>query len=525
MIQRPHGYSGMDGAHSSSLSTVTNVTRTVFYAWQSDCPSGTNRGFIRKALNRAVNRLNADGYEIVVDEGTAGVAGMPDITNEILKKIDQCAVFVADVTLVGTVDEDGSTKRLSNPSVMYELGYARNALAENRLVALVNTAFGRVEDLPFDIKRARVSPYTRHKPKAADDTEPKQLADLLCESLKAVLDEPISEIESSEANPVDALKRLLPKPDGDIEVEDLISKHTESLATQMGDEERFSVANSMVSRDAAGYRYLADQANLYIDACLPLCELLATGVAFGDSRHDHLWQRTVERIANVASQSRVGVDMSLLDLRYIPTSMLAYSALIAGVDRKNYAAIRAALIDARTRNEENQKVPVISCGDPWSPFRRAVLVANVALIDAESSELCDLDRIGRLLNRTEGRRLRPGSLLLELILRKPLSPIIPDDENYTETFAKAEVFLALMTADAEANADEYIPSPYYGAFTLRNRRTQQARFEQTFIDDALSSGSAWPPLSAGLFGGDVARFRSAAKTVLSGAEEARAQRY
>ena len=56
---------------------VSNVTRTVFYAWQSDCPSGTNRGFIRKALKKAVERLNDEGYDVAVDEGTAGVAGMP----------------------------------------------------------------------------------------------------------------------------------------------------------------------------------------------------------------------------------------------------------------------------------------------------------------------------------------------------------------------------------------------------------------------------------------------------------------
>ena len=522
MIQGPHRYPGTDGTRSRSLSTVTNVVRTVFYAWQADCPSGTNRGFIRKALDQAVKRLNDDGYEIEVDEGTAGVAGMPDITGEILKKIDQCAVFVADVTLVGTVDEPGSAKRLSNPSVMYELGYARNAHGENRLVALVNTAFGRVEDLPFDIKSSRVSPYTRHNPTVNDDTEPKQLVDLLCRSLKAVLDGPIPENVSSEADPVDALKRLLPKPDRDIEVEDLIREHTESLVSQMGDEERFPLSNSIPSNVAARYRYLADQANRYIGACLPLCELLATGVAFGDSRHDPIWQRTVERIGNVASQPR-GRVKSLLDLRYLPTSMLAYSALIAGVVRNKYTAIRTALIDARVRTDGAQKVPVISCADPLRPFEWPSLVPDIALIDAESGEMCDLDRIGGLINGTERPRFTPGSSLLHCILREPLRPMVPDDEDYTETFDKAEVLLALLTADAEANTEGYIPSPYYGAFTWRHHRThiKQATFEQRFIDEALSSGSAWPPLTAGLFGGDVSRFRSAAKTVLSGTKEAR----
>ena len=228
----------------------------------------------------------------------------------------------------------------------------------------------------------------------------------------------------------------------------LIEKHRKALATGMGDEERLIPANSMPTDHTLRYRCLADQANLHIEASLPLCELLGMGVAFGGSRHDHIWRRTVEHMGNVASQPRTGVDMSLLDLRYLPMLMLAYSALIVGVDRDNYAAIGAALIDARIRNDENQKVSVISCADPWRPFRHAELVPNIALIDAESGEMCDLDRIGRLINGAERPRFTPGSNLLHCVLREPLRPMIHDDRDYTETFDNAEVLLALMTADA-----------------------------------------------------------------------------
>ena len=516
----------MDGSHSRSLSTVANVTRTVFYAWQSDCPSGTNRGFIRDALDRAVKRLNADGYEIKVDEGTAGVAGMPDITGEILKKIDQCDVFVADVTLVGTVDEADSAKRLSNPSVMYELGFARKALGENRLVGIVNTAFGRVEDLPFDINSARVSPYTRHRPKADDDTEPKQLADLLYKSLKAVLDGPISEIESSEANPVVALKRLLPDTARVIEVEDLTNSETEALVSELTDKERFPPSNSLAKIDTDGIRYIADQANRYVSVCLPACELLATGVAYGKDDHNDIWRRTIERVGNTASEEQSG-SVPLLDLRRVPTLMLGYSTLIAGVHRNNYQAIRALLVDAMVRDDRMSKIPAIGWVHPWVPFGNAVVVASVVAIEAKSSNPCALDLITNLINGSQGRLYTPGSDLLHKILREPLRPMILDDDDYTETFDRSEVLLALMTADAVDHTVEDIPSPYYGAFTWRYRRThiQQTPFEQSFVDDALNSEGAWPLLSAGLFGGDMARFRTAAKTVLSGAEEARAQRY
>ncbi len=525
MIQRPHRYPGIDGARSRSLPTVTNVARTVFYAWQADCPSGTNRGFIRKALDQAVKRLNDDGYEIEVDEGTAGVAGMPDITGEILKKIDQCAVFVADVTLVGTVNEPGSAKRLSNPSVMYELGYARNAHGENRLVALVNTAFGRVEDLPFDIKSSRVSPYTRHKPPEEGDTERRQLVALLCESLKAVLDRPLPENGSSEASPVDALKRLLPDTARVIEVEDLTNSETEALVSEITDKERFPPSNSLAKIDTEGVRYIADQANRYVRVCLPACELLSTGVGYGKDDHNDIWRRTIERVGNTASEEKAG-NVALLELRSLPMLMLGYSALIAGVHRNNYQAIRALLVDAMVRDDRMSKIPAIGWVHPWVPFGNAVVVASVVAIEAKSSNPCALDLITNLINGSQGRLYTPGSDLLHKILREPLRPMILDDDDYTETFDRSEVLLALMTADAEKHTDAYTPSPYYGAFTWRYRRThiQQTPFEQSFVDDALNSEGAWPLLSAGLFGGDMARFRSAAKTVLSGAKEARGRR-
>ena len=54
-----------------------------------------------------------------------------------------------------------------------------------------------------------------------------------------MLDGPISEIESSEANPVVALKRLLPDTARVIEVEDLTNSETEALVSELTDKERF----------------------------------------------------------------------------------------------------------------------------------------------------------------------------------------------------------------------------------------------------------------------------------------------
>lgn len=63
---------------------------SVFYSWQSDLPSKSNRGLIQDALEKAAKRLRADGslgIEPVVDRDTQGIAGSPDIHAAILLKI------------------------------------------------------------------------------------------------------------------------------------------------------------------------------------------------------------------------------------------------------------------------------------------------------------------------------------------------------------------------------------------------------------------------------------------------------
>src|SRR5215213_9459334 len=126
---------------------------TVFYAWQSDLPNPTNRGFIQQALEDAIKALRVDGsveVEPVLDRDTQGQSGSPNIAETIFRKIDEAAVFVGDVSLIGSVGEN--ERRTPNPNVLVELGYALKALRHERVIIVVNTAFGKEELLPFDLR-------------------------------------------------------------------------------------------------------------------------------------------------------------------------------------------------------------------------------------------------------------------------------------------------------------------------------------------------------------------------------------
>ena len=131
----------------------------VFYSWQSDLPNSINRGFIQDALERAAKAIRQDDsikVEPVVDRDTAGVPGSPDIANTIFEKIDGSQVFACDVSII---NGDDKARPTPNPNVLIELGYSYKALTSERILMIMNTAFGEPKLLPFDLSKKRVITY------------------------------------------------------------------------------------------------------------------------------------------------------------------------------------------------------------------------------------------------------------------------------------------------------------------------------------------------------------------------------
>lgn len=129
--------------------------KTVFYAWQSDLPNNTNRGFVEGCLERAIAIANDKRPKIerlVLDKDTQGESGMPVVAEVIFQKIASCAVFVPDLSFVTPV---APARAISNPNVLLELGYALRAIGDRRIVGLFNSAYGSTDDLPFDLRTRR----------------------------------------------------------------------------------------------------------------------------------------------------------------------------------------------------------------------------------------------------------------------------------------------------------------------------------------------------------------------------------
>jgi hypothetical protein len=123
---------------------------TIFYSWQSALPNNTNRGFIERALNKAVDSIKAEAEMVIepcVERDVQGIPGTPDIAQTIFRKIDECRIFVGDVSIINSTAT--TDRKTPNPNVLIELGYAAKALTWDYVVCVYNTTFGSVKDLPF----------------------------------------------------------------------------------------------------------------------------------------------------------------------------------------------------------------------------------------------------------------------------------------------------------------------------------------------------------------------------------------
>ena len=129
------------------------MNRYIFYSWQSNLPNRDNRNFIETCIKRGIKRASADTFSInySLDKDTNSEFGSPDIANTIFKKIDSSTFFIADISLINNYSP--------NPNVLLELGYAIAKLSWERVICIFNLKYGKLEQLPFDLRSHRVLTY------------------------------------------------------------------------------------------------------------------------------------------------------------------------------------------------------------------------------------------------------------------------------------------------------------------------------------------------------------------------------
>lgn len=172
----------------------------IFYSWQSDLPDETNNSFIQNALEKVAELINAtveSADRVEIDTATKNAKGTVSISDRILKKIDECNVFVADLSVIGKVnspDRENNKKRMArrkvpNPNILFELGYAWKKLGEEKIITIMNTAYGKFEDLPFDLRGKTIISYFANKDTDEKGAKEKTLEKNLENAIRLIIEE------------------------------------------------------------------------------------------------------------------------------------------------------------------------------------------------------------------------------------------------------------------------------------------------------------------------------------------------
>lgn len=182
------------------------MAQTVFFSWQVDTSTKSGRNFLKDAIQEACESIaeqttvDEAPRDLTVDSDTQNVAGQPPIVPTILKKIDACAVFVADMTFVGS-RKDG--RLTPNPNVLVEYGWALKSIGHERVISVMNATHGKPteKDLPFNLRHVRW-PITYDLPDTADaairSQEKKALVAILAKAIRAsLLTLPVASVISS----------------------------------------------------------------------------------------------------------------------------------------------------------------------------------------------------------------------------------------------------------------------------------------------------------------------------------------
>lgn len=139
------------------------MKRKVFYSWQSNHPK--TRRHIEKTLLDVIKEISdtpalEESPRVELDKDTKGAVGAVNIGATIKEKINNCGIFLADVSII---DRGKSGKGIVNQNVMFELGYAIGKHTEEKVIQVANIDLGRMEELPFDIAHQRTIGFSIKK--------------------------------------------------------------------------------------------------------------------------------------------------------------------------------------------------------------------------------------------------------------------------------------------------------------------------------------------------------------------------
>lgn len=278
-------------------------------------------------------------------------------------------------------------------------------------------------------------------------------------------------------NLVDTIKEYLSDPKYKIKLHDLIVQKIREVLIQLSEKSLKDMNKPFTIEE------LNRRLEKYESIIQDLQSIIVCLAYWGDEQHHSIMQKIMARISE-----ELGPKDGLViwtSLRSYPLIILLYSAGIAAVASRKYHTLAtlfmtnvSSLRDSSTSNE---------------------------LIMAVGKVILDLTEVFKKLSGNE-RYYTPRSEYLFKMFQPMLDDLLFLGQDYENFFDIFEVLLATVHADLTFQKNNYIWGPI-GRFGWKYSSTWHSGnpFKE-IIKEANSKKEKWPPLEAGLFGGDYERF-------------------
>jgi hypothetical protein len=274
------------------------------------------------------------------------------------------------------------------------------------------------------------------------------------------------------------LERYLADPyQNRIQIDRLVTQEVERLLPWFND-------HGVVPGDATGPACFLQELPDFEERIAPLASMYAVGCRWGDVQQANTWIDALTRIYG-ASEGR-GPQLRGSGFEALSLAVLVYAGGIGAILGRRFD-MAAPLLQA-------EAVPT---------WQGTVSVAHF---------IGDIrpDFYG-LLKRTEqyARHYQPFSDLLSPLVLTALALSV-DKAVFEKTFDLFEYLLALLYVDEELLSGAERPSwAPGGSFLWRNRYSDHMDISERVQRQFVDLGERWPPLQAGLFGGDIGRAKRA----------------
>lgn len=255
-------------------------------------------------------------------------------------------------------------------------------------------------------------------------------------------------------------KEWLAEPSRRTEVDELISRESRRVVSEMDREDRFPLHRADGDAEARvleAVRLAAD----YWSLVEPFCRFLHAAASWADPDALDPWSSGIRSFVLAAQRD----DQPNTDrwMRHLPALISVMTASLSCVINARWASFEALLVEPTIEDEYRGRLSLIEATDPYAPFTNEWISQTLARWTLTGEEL--EDSFAQIKKSGETYRAPVGEWL-HTILRPMFEDQLPDDDRYSFEFSRAEVMLGARFAGSRGESSHGSAKAPLGAIAV-----------------------------------------------------------